>query len=256
MINVPQDGVRTFLPPSHLAMTRPAITRPARRSYYTRENVRDLYLFPAEMKPTIQPMRIGEAKDFLVAQTVEQAELEGLPLSDLEKRMMYFTEGKEALEDPTALNDEFEAQYDTTKYEKKISRLMAHAYKRLRKENSEKAVLWDKAIRTIRKGDHYLSVLWGHPLRHNSPDRTVFVAIAIAAMMYLAIRFFLGTSRDGTSPYSQYFPNPNPHVMQALYVALFVVAIFFPRIILKPADKCFEIFDRLIGAEKKDDAAE
>ncbi len=31
LINVPQDGVRTFLPPSHLAMTKPAITRPARQ---------------------------------------------------------------------------------------------------------------------------------------------------------------------------------------------------------------------------------
>jgi len=28
--SVPQDGVRTFLPPSHLAMTKPAITQPAR----------------------------------------------------------------------------------------------------------------------------------------------------------------------------------------------------------------------------------
>ena len=28
--SVPQDGVRTFLPPGHLAMTKPAITRPAR----------------------------------------------------------------------------------------------------------------------------------------------------------------------------------------------------------------------------------
>ncbi len=33
--SVPQDGVRTFLPPSHLAMTKPAITRPARQLYYT-----------------------------------------------------------------------------------------------------------------------------------------------------------------------------------------------------------------------------
>src|SRR6267378_7669302 len=29
--SVPQDGVRTFLPPSHLSMTGPAITRPARQ---------------------------------------------------------------------------------------------------------------------------------------------------------------------------------------------------------------------------------
>jgi hypothetical protein len=29
------DGVRTFLPPSHLAMTKPAITRLTRQTYYT-----------------------------------------------------------------------------------------------------------------------------------------------------------------------------------------------------------------------------
>src|SRR5713101_9480648 len=90
--SVPQDGVRTFLPLSHLAMTKPAITRPARRSHYTPENARHLCLFRTEMKLTIRPMRVREAKDFLVAQTAEQAALEGVPLSDLEKRMMYFTE--------------------------------------------------------------------------------------------------------------------------------------------------------------------
>jgi hypothetical protein len=36
----------------------------------------DLFLFRAEMKPTIRPMRIREAKDFLVAPTAEQATLE------------------------------------------------------------------------------------------------------------------------------------------------------------------------------------
>jgi hypothetical protein len=39
MINVPQDGVRTFLPPSHLAMTKPAITRPARQFDYTAQGL-------------------------------------------------------------------------------------------------------------------------------------------------------------------------------------------------------------------------
>ncbi len=216
----------------------------------------NLALFREEMKPTIRPMRIREAKDFLVAQTAEQAALEGVSLSDLEKRMMYFTEDKDAPEDPTALNDEFEAQYETAKYEKKISRLMRHAYSRVKKENSEKALQWNRAIRTLRRGDHYMLVLWGHPLSHNSPDRLVFVTIGMTAVIYWAFWFFWGTRRDGTSPYSQYFPNPNPHVMQVLYLALFVVAIFFPRIILKPADKCFDIFDKLTGLEKKDDSTE
>ncbi len=34
-------------------------------------------------------MKVLEAKDFLVQQTAEQAALENVPLSDLEKRMMY-----------------------------------------------------------------------------------------------------------------------------------------------------------------------
>jgi hypothetical protein len=40
-------------------------------------------------------MKAGESKDFLVQQAVEQASLENIPLSDLERRMMYFTEDGE-----------------------------------------------------------------------------------------------------------------------------------------------------------------
>ena len=76
-------------------------------------------------------MQVREAKEFLVQQTAEQAALENVPLSDLEKRMMYFTETGECPEDPIALNDAFEAEYDTTTYEKKISLLMAQAYRRI-----------------------------------------------------------------------------------------------------------------------------
>jgi hypothetical protein len=84
-------------------------------------------------------MRVREAKDFLVQETAEQASLEGVPLSALEKRMMYFTESGEVPEDPIKLNEEFEAEYDTAKYEAKIARLMRHAYARLRTKNDETA---------------------------------------------------------------------------------------------------------------------
>ena len=36
-------------------------------------------------------MQVREAKDFLVQQTAQQAQTEGAALSELEKRMMYFT---------------------------------------------------------------------------------------------------------------------------------------------------------------------
>src|SRR5258708_16292792 len=139
-------------------MTKPAPPRPARHFYYTPENVRDLSLFRTEIKPTIRAMKVREAKDFLVQQAAEQAALEGVPLSDLEKRMMYFTEGPGAIEDPVTLNEEFEAQYDMAQYEKKISRLLGHAFKRLKNKNPETVRRWDEAIRVLRRGHtHFLS---------------------------------------------------------------------------------------------------
>ncbi len=72
-------------------------------------------------------MNAKQAKDFLVVQAAAQAAMEGVALSELEKRMMYFTEGRDAVEDPSELNDEFEAQYDATEYESKVSRLLHRA---------------------------------------------------------------------------------------------------------------------------------
>lgn len=100
-----------------------------------------------------------EAKDFLVQQAAEQAALENVPLSDLEKRMMYFTETGEMRENAIQLNDAFEAEYDTEQYEAKISELMHHAHARIRKENPEATEQWKEAIKQLYKGDHYLLVL-------------------------------------------------------------------------------------------------
>src|SRR5712664_1132341 len=111
--------------------------------------------------PTIPRMQVREAKDFLVQEAAKQASIEGVLLSDLEKRMMYFTENEEMSEDPITLNDEFEAEYDTDEYEAKISGLLHRAYARIKKENPDAAQQCKQAIRDLGKGDHYLAVLWG-----------------------------------------------------------------------------------------------
>ena len=68
-------------------------------------------------------MQVAQAKDFLVRQTAEQALLEDVPLSGLEKRMMYFTEGEDSSEDSSKLDDEFETNFDSAAYEAKVSKL-------------------------------------------------------------------------------------------------------------------------------------
>jgi hypothetical protein len=136
-------------------------------------------------------MQVREAKDFLVAQTAEQAALEGVPLSDLEKRMMYFTENEEMSEDPIKLNDEFEAEYDSDEYETKISSLMHHAYSRIKKENPQACTQWKEAIRTLNKGDHYLPVLWGREPSKKlfSPSFWKLLVLAILVLVILMIGF-------------------------------------------------------------------
>jgi hypothetical protein len=74
------------------------------------------------------------------------ARLEDVPLPDLERRMMYFTEETDAVEDPVSLNEEFEKKYDTTKYETKVTKLLANAYKHLKSESPASITEWDKAI--------------------------------------------------------------------------------------------------------------
>jgi hypothetical protein len=138
-------------------------------------------------------MRDIEAKDFLVQQTAEQAALENVPLSDLEKRMMYFTETGECPEDPGALNDAFEAAYDTAEYEAKVSKLMHHAYQRIKKENPETAHRWKEATKQLSKGDHYLLILEdvNHPKEHprerppHDSIKLLGAAILVASAMFV-----------------------------------------------------------------------
>ena len=104
-------------------------------------------------------MQVNEAKDVLANEIVRQASLEGSSVSDLERRMLYFTESGDCPEDPIELNDQFEAEYDTQDYENKIAGLAKRAYKRLKKEDPVGARRWDDAARELKKGDHYILIV-------------------------------------------------------------------------------------------------
>ncbi|HEX3121446.1 MAG TPA: hypothetical protein VHP80_20265 [Candidatus Acidoferrum sp.] len=135
-------------------------------------------------------MRVKKAKDFLVQQTAEQAQREGVSLSDLEKRMMYFTESEDAVENPIALNEEFEAQYDSAKYESKVAGLMGRAYNRLKEEASGSVQTWDEAIRELKKGDHYILVMWAERRIAAKPWgfwKTMAASFVLAVVLFVLV---------------------------------------------------------------------
>jgi hypothetical protein len=176
-------------------------------------------------------MKVREAKDFLVAQTAEQAASEGVPLSDLEKRMMYFTESGYVPEDPIKLNDEFEAEYDSDEYEAKISRLLHHARQRLRKEKDVAHKNWDLAIRCLRRGDHYVLVMWDLAPPTWTPVRDSLKLLAsslgLAALGILAV--FIAPKFEPQWRWLQETLQAHWHVLFGIFITIVLAGFFFPR---------------------------
>jgi hypothetical protein len=147
-------------------------------------------------------MNTKQAKDFLTDQAAQQAALDRTPLSDVEKRMMYFTESDPAsCDDPISLHDEFEGKYDDAEYEAKMSRLLRRAYKRLKLENPAGTLQWDDAISTLEKEDHYVLILWGQHSsashRTNDPGSKV---VKYGRMFVAGIFILFAPVNDGRVP--------------------------------------------------------
>ncbi len=210
------------------------------------------------MEPTIQPMRIREAKDFLVAQAAEQAALEGVSLSDLERRMMYFTESGYVPEDPIRLYEEFEAENDSDKYEAKISGLLHHAYRRARKENGAARKNWDLAIKCLRRGDHYLLVMWDLAPTTWTPagdSLKLFAASLGVAALFAALGIlaaFIAPKFEPQWRWLQETLQAHSHILFGIFIAIALAAIFFSRRVGNAMDWILDHTFSLFG-EKEDE---
>jgi glutaredoxin-related protein len=104
-----------------------------------------------------------EAKEFIISRIAQEARRHNTSLSELERKMLYFSEVCPTLPDMMEVAEKFEAEYDTEKYEKKIRDLSRKAFERDRKESPEIAQLWRDAIKVLRKEDHYVLVMLDVP---------------------------------------------------------------------------------------------
>jgi hypothetical protein len=98
-----------------------------------------------------------EAKEYLIAQIVAEADRSGMPLSDTERKMMYFTETAWTLSDISEVSEAFDREYDQPTYEAKIGRLAQGTEHRAHETNDLK--VWKDAVQTLSQEDHYLLVL-------------------------------------------------------------------------------------------------
>jgi hypothetical protein len=124
-----------------------------------------------------------DAKEFLVGQIVEEADLEGIPLEPVERRMLYFPEAEKTPLDFDSINDTFERQYGDKGYEKKIRKLIRNARERARASDGATASAWNDAVSVLKTGDHYLLVMLGDgaaDISRETPWRAVLLFAAFS----------------------------------------------------------------------------
>jgi hypothetical protein len=102
-----------------------------------------------------------EAKEFLISKIVAEAQGENVPLSETERKMLYFTESGWTLPDIMQVNEQFDREYDQDEYERKMARIIAKAYRRVLHDSRDEYDKWWAGLRHLRREDHYISVLIG-----------------------------------------------------------------------------------------------
>jgi len=102
---------------------------------------------------------IKEAKDFLAERIATEAENEGVELSEVERKMLYFSETDWTLPDIRKVSAAFDRDYDENEYEQKIAGLVRKIEARNHSENPNEQEAWDEALLKLCEGDHYLTVL-------------------------------------------------------------------------------------------------
>ena len=136
-----------------------------------------------------------EAKEFLISTLVAQALHENVPLSEVERKMLYFAESGWTLPDMWKVSEEFDRECDRAKYERKIAKLVMKADNRIRKSSRDDYDTWWAAIRFLQREDHYISVMIRLAgLRPRGGQLRLFaaglgIAICILVWVFLSIKY-------------------------------------------------------------------
>jgi hypothetical protein len=133
------------------------------------------------------------AKQFFISRVIEEAKVEQIALSEVEKKMLYFTEVHPSLPDIYDVNAEFERDYDSDEYEAKIAALLKNARDRDRKSSPSREQDWKGALTALKKEDHYILVMVGQAFGfgsassggHRVRDFLIYIAVGIGIVLLL-----------------------------------------------------------------------
>jgi hypothetical protein len=100
-----------------------------------------------------------DAKRFIVGRIMQQAEMEGISLSEAERHMLSWSESDPDFTPELDLARRLEAEMSDADYETKVEGLIRRAFDReIAADRTAKSVYREARAR-LREGDHYISVM-------------------------------------------------------------------------------------------------
>jgi len=127
-----------------------------------------------------------EAKEYLIDRIVAQASHDGVVLTDVERKMLYFTDTGWTLPDIMQVNSEFDQNYDQDGYESKIGQIIRRIHKQPLSNRDDNN--WSQAVRRLRDEDHYLLVLIdGASSSSANLSRREIVRLILAGVVVVAV---------------------------------------------------------------------
>ena len=139
-----------------------------------------------------------DAKEFLVAEIEREADRQGRPLTEIEQKMLYFSESGWTLPNIGEAAETFDQQFDAKEYERKVAGLARSARQQA---GSTGAAAWSDAVKRLEAGDHYLLVMVGQTGNRRSGGMTwratvavILLIVGLGVVRPLLLERFLGRS--------------------------------------------------------------
>jgi hypothetical protein len=100
-----------------------------------------------------------EARRFFADKVIQRAEVEGIPLSDDERRMLFWSESAPESVADKDLAERLAAQISDADYEAKIVGLLRRSFSHDVQADTGAKDIWREAWSVLEQGDHYVLVM-------------------------------------------------------------------------------------------------
>jgi len=131
---------------------------------------------------------------FIADKIVEQAALERVTVSEVERKMLLFSESSPTLPDVRQVNETFDRDYNRNEYGAKVVGLIRHVRSSFR-QNPDAGHAWNKAVKSLRGEDYYFMVMLNDAGSGERPPgdliRLIGMAVAIVAVLVAVVFWFI-----------------------------------------------------------------